>query len=136
MPYWRLFYHFVWGTKYGEPLIEGAFEYTLHRAIGAKVIELDGIAHAVGGVENHVHLVASVPPRIALSKFVGQIKGSTAHMVNHKIQPGYPFYWQDEYGVVSFGERHLTWVVNYALNQRERHRSGQTVSSMERVSDV
>ena len=62
MSYWRLFYHFMWGTKLREPLIDPAFEADLHRVIAAKAIELQAVAHAVGGIEDHVHLVVSVPP--------------------------------------------------------------------------
>jgi putative transposase len=134
MPYWRLFYHFVWGTKHGEPLIDGAFEESLHRAIAAKVNDLEGIAHAVGGIETHVHLVVSVPPKTALSTFIGQVKGNTSHFVNHEIRPGYAFGWQDEYGVVSFGERHLGWVVAYAHNQAEHHAQGTIQRRLEQVT--
>ena len=133
MPYWRLFYHFVWGTKYGEPLMEVAFRAALYRALAAKVTDLGGIAHAVGGTSDHVHLVASVPPRMALSTFVGQVKGNASHFVNHEIRPGFPFYWQDEYGVVSFGERHLPWVVRYAGDQERHHASRTVVARLERV---
>jgi hypothetical protein len=40
MPYWRLFYHFTWGTKLREPLIDPGFEADLHQVIAAKAIEL------------------------------------------------------------------------------------------------
>jgi len=134
MPYWRLFYHFAWGTKHGEPLIAQEFEGTLHRAIAAKATELGTVTHAIGGICDHVHLVVSVPPKIALSTFVGQVKGNSSHFVNHEIRPGYAFYWQDEYGVVSFGERHLGWVVRCALNQAQHHAQGTMVARLESVS--
>ena len=134
MLYWRLFYHFVWGTKYGEPLIAQHFERPLYKAIASKVIDLDGIAHAVGGIDNHIHLVASVPPKIAVSTFIGQVKGTASHFVNHEIRPGYAFYWQDEYGVVSFGERHLSWVVRYAHNQAQHHAQDTIVARLESMS--
>jgi len=136
MPYWRLFYHFVWGTKHGEPLIEPRFQKELYKVISAKATGMAGIVHAVGGISEHVHLVASVPPRMALSTFVGQVKGTASHFVNHEIKPGYAFYWQDEYGVVSFGERHLGWVVRYVHAQEEHHKLGTVVRQLEQVSQV
>ena len=135
MPYWRLFYHFVWGTKLGEPLIEPQLEKALYKAISAKVANLGGIIHAVGGISDHVHLVASVPPKVALSTFIGQVKGSSADFVNHEIRPGYAFYWQDEYGVVSFGERQLGWVVRYVHYQALHHAQGCAVGRLECMSD-
>lgn len=133
MSYWRLFYHFTWGTKLREPLLAPAFEEDLHRVIAAKAVELEAVVHAVGGIEDHVHLVVSVPPKIALSKFIGQVKGNSSHFVNHEVMPGYTFAWQEKYGVVSFGERHLGWVVQYALNQRQHHEAGTIVAQLERV---
>jgi len=82
MPYWRLFYHFVWGTKNREPLIAPEWARALHGAIAAKATRLGAFVHAVGGTEDHVHLVASVPPKVALSTFIGQVKGYSSRFVN------------------------------------------------------
>ena len=49
MSYYRLFYHFVWGTKNREQSILPEFESQLHSIIAAKIIELEGIVHAVAG---------------------------------------------------------------------------------------
>lgn len=136
MSYWRLFYHFVWTTKHREPLIGQDFQSALFDAIGAKVIELGGIAHAVGGVPDHVHLVASVPPTVAVATFVGQVKGNSSHFVNHEIRPSHAFAWQDGYGVVSSGERHLGWVVRYAHSQAERHGAGRVIEWLEQTTRV
>lgn len=86
MPYWRLFYHFVWGTKNGELLIETDWENSLHNVIAAKSTDFGAFVYAVGGIETHIHLVASVPPKVALSKFVGQVKGNSSHFVNHELE--------------------------------------------------
>jgi putative transposase len=134
MPYWRLFYHFVWGTKNREPLIAPQWEEALHNAIAAKATELGAFVHAVGGIEDHVHLVVSVPPKIALSTFIGQVKGNSSHFVNHGLDADTHFAWQAEYGVVSFGEKMLDMVAQYAKNQRQHHADGTTIAMLERVA--
>ena len=131
MPYWRLFYHFVWGTKSREPLIALEWEDSLHNAIAAKATELGAFVHAVGGTEDHVHLVVSVPPKVALSTFIGQVKGNSSHFVNHELDVDIYFGWQAEYGVVSFGGKMLDMVVRYAKNQRKHHAEGTTVAMLE-----
>jgi putative transposase len=131
MPYWRLFYHLVWGTKNGEPLIEPEWENSLHNVIAAKAADLGAFVHAVGGIETHIHLVASVPPKIALSKFVGQVKGNSSHFVNHELGVETPFAWQAEYGVVSFGGKRLDLIVKYVKNQRSHHTEGTTMTALE-----
>jgi putative transposase len=75
MPYWKPYYHFVWGTKERLPLIEPGLEADLYRVIAAKVKHYDSIVHAIGGTQDHVHLAVSIPPKIALSEFMAGSKG-------------------------------------------------------------
>ncbi len=133
MPYYRLFYHIVWGTKNRESLIQTDFETSLHKVIVAKAKELGASVYAVGGIEDHIHLVTTVPPRIALSDFIGQVKGNSSHFVNHELSLTYDFKWQAEYGVVSFGGKQLDMVVKYVKNQRQHHSEGTIIPFLERV---
>jgi putative transposase len=133
MPYWRLFYHFVWGTKNREPLIAPEWETNLHNVIAAKATELGALVYAVGGIDDHAHLVVSVPPKIALSTFIGQVKGNSSHFVNHALDVDIHFAWQAEYGVVSFGGKMLDMVVRYTKNQRQHHMDGMTIAMLERI---
>jgi len=136
MPYWRLFYHFTWGTKQREPMILTDFESSLHNVIAAKASALGGVVHAVGGTENHVHLAVSVPPKISLSEFIGQVKGNSSHFVNHEIKPDFIFAWQSEYGVVSFGGKQLDRVVKYIKHQRQHHLDNSVLNLLERAGET
>ncbi len=133
MSYYRLFYHFIWGTKNREPIILPEFESELHSIIAAKAIELEGIVHAVGGIEDHVHVAVTVPPKISLARFIGEVKGNSSHAINHVVFPHHNFYWQNEYGVLSFGEKNLASVVNYIHRQKEHHAKGTLIKAMELV---
>jgi putative transposase len=135
MPYWKLYYHFIWGTKDRLPLILPTFESDLYRVITAKVKELEGFVHAIGGTEDHVHLAVSAPPKLALSKLVGDTKGNSSHFVNHILKPDFEFHWQEEYGVLSFGEKNLPAVVRYIHNQKQHHADGTLISAMEWIDD-
>jgi len=123
----------IWGTKNRESFIQIEFEESLHNVIAAKGKELGAFVYAVGGIEDHVHLVASVPPRIAPSDFIGQVKGNSSHFVNHELALNYHFKWQAEYGVVSFGGKQLDMVVKYVKNQRQHHLAGTIIPFLERV---
>jgi putative transposase len=133
MPYWRLFYHIVWSTKNRLPLIEDRFVGQLHQAMAAKAIELAAIVHAVGGIEDHIHLAVSIPPSLALSQFIGQVKGNSSHFVNYVIKSVHEFKWQEEYGILSFGEKDLPFIVKYIHNQKEHHQRGTTLDYLEDV---
>ncbi|MDP2934987.1 MAG: IS200/IS605 family transposase [Dehalococcoidia bacterium] len=134
MPYWRLFYHIVWATKDREPSIQDVFAEALHHRIGQKATQLGATVHAVGGVEDHVHLAVSVPPSLALSEFVRQIKGSSSHFLNHELDTPINFTWQPDYGVISLDSKQLDQVVQYVQEQRQHHGQRTTIPVMERMS--
>ena len=133
MPFWQLYYHLVWATRNREPFIGSALEPELHSYLRGKGIELGAIVHAVGGMPDHVHVVASIPPRLAIAKFVGQLKGASSHWVNHLSVHLGPFGWQEGYGVLSFGKSALPQVVEYVRTQRERHGTDRLTLAMERI---
>lgn len=135
MPYWDLYYHFTWGTRLRQPMILDDFSIALYKALYSKAFELGGIVHAIGGVEDHIHLAVSVPPKISLSDFVGQLKGNSSHFVNHVIKPNDPFNWQNEYGVVSFGRKNLPMIVSYVNNQKQHHREKTIIDRLEMIVD-
>jgi putative transposase len=132
MPYWRLYYHFVWATKNRLPLITPEVEGMLFGYLIGKAHVKKSIVHAVGGIEDHLHLVASVPPSVALSDFVARLKGSSSHHLNEILEDA--FAWQDGYGVVSFGEKQLKWVVRYVSNQKQHHTELTTVAKLEEIT--
>ena len=136
MPYSKLYYHFIWGTKDRLALIDPAFEAELYRAIAAKTQKMDGFLYAVGGTKDHIHLAVSLPPKLAPASFIGEVKGNASHFINHVIRPDLSFYWQDEYGVLTFGEKNLPAVVRYIHNQKKHHADGTLVAAMEMDSPL
>ena len=126
MPYSRLFYHFVWATKDRRPLISEANREAIEATIAAKVIELGGAVHAIGGTPDHMHLVASVPPAVSVSSFIGQVKGASSHLASRlpTSEPIQAFAWQSEYGVLTVSEAQLPTIKKYVRRQREHHSEG------------
>jgi REP-associated tyrosine transposase len=120
MPYWRLFYHIVWGTKNRLPLIDPTWERDLHGYIWGKATALECIPHAIGGISDHIHVAISIPPKLAVATTIGQLKGASSHHVNKNYASG-SFMWQAEYGILSFSETSLVVVVDYVNNQKKHH---------------
>jgi putative transposase len=135
MPYWKLYYHFIWGTKNRMPFIDSVLEPQLYRAMAAKAQEMGGFVHALGGIEDDVHLAVSIPPKIAPAKFIGDVKGNSSHYINHVVRPDFEFHWQDEYGVLTFGEKSLLVVTQYIHNQKQHHAAGTLIASMEKMDE-
>ena len=136
MALWRLYYHLIWATKARHPLITPDIDLVLYGYIIGKAHALGCIIHAIGGTENHVHLVASIPPKISIADFVKGIKGSSAHHLNHNPTHSFPqFGWQRGYGVFSLGHKQLDEAVAYVKNQKIHHQQATTISALEQDND-
>jgi putative transposase len=134
MPYYQLFYHLVWSTKNREPLLTPQVEPIIHNHLRTKAIGLGATVFALNGIEDHVHIVASIPPRIAVAKFVGQIKAVASTKFNHARHDYPPFYWQEEYGAFSFDGKRLPNYIAYVERQKEHHANQRTIPILERTT--
>jgi putative transposase len=100
-----------------------------------KIIETPGVLfHAVGGIEDHIHIAVSVPPTVLVSDWIGKLKGSNSHYINHQVKPK-ALEWQRGYGIVSFGTKDLPWVIQYIKNQRDHHKKGNVHKRLEKSAD-
>lgn len=125
--------HMTWHTKNDDPVLTDMIENRVHHYLENKVRETKNtIFHAVGGIEDHVHLVASIPPSLLVSEWIGKLKGGSSFYINHEIVNRKLLDWQDGYGVVSFGTRELPWVINYVKNQKEHQAKGTIKPRLEK----
>ena len=129
MPYTRLLYHLVWATYEREPWLNTQRSAWLSRILGGKAAELGVFVHTIGNVSDHVHLVVGIPPTLAVSECVGQLKGASSHALNHHAPP---FRWQEGYGAVTLCDEILGTVIAYVRNQKRHHRVGSVEDRLER----
>lgn len=127
--YSRLYAHLVWATWDRAPLLiedvrPRVFQVMQHQAslLGAEVL-------AIGGVDDHVHVLVRFPPKLAIATLVGRMKGASSHMVSQII--GLPFRWQGAYGAFSVSTSALPRVRAYVLNQEQHHRDRTAHPMME-----
>ena len=133
MPYWRLYYHVVWTTRGRQPLITDGLEFVIHREIREAALRHAITVHAVGGTDDHVHVVVSIPPSMSVATAVGRLKGASSHAANAVV--GAAFAWEAEYGVLSFAERSLTAVCGYVADQRRHHADGTLRPALEQIAE-
>ena len=94
------------------------FNYTL----GGLTRELKGKALAINGMEEHVHLLVSLPPTISVSDALRFIKANSCKWVHEKWPQRSTFAWQLGYGAFSVSKSNVPEVVDYIRNQEEHHR--------------
>lgn len=135
MTLWRLYYHLVWATKERQPLLDSEREVEIYRYIIGKADAIGCIIHAINGVEDHIHLVVSVPPTLSIADFVRKIKGSSAYHLNHIFSASSDkFGWQEGYGVFSIGGKQLEQAIDYVNNQKIHHLNGTAIASLEQAT--
>ncbi|MFB2880322.1 IS200/IS605 family transposase [Floridanema aerugineum] len=136
MALWRLYYHLVWATKERQPLITAKRESDLYNYIIGKADSLRCIVHAIGGTEDHIHLVVSIPPNLSIADFIQQIKGSSSHQMNQLlISSEAKFSWQRGYGIFSLGRKQLNDAIAYVKNQKQHHLQGTIIAALERETE-
>jgi putative transposase len=71
-------YHLVWITKYRKPVLRGQVALRLRRLLRQTCATLD--VYIVSGhiARDHVHLLVSVPPHLAVSELVQRLKGRSS----------------------------------------------------------
>jgi REP element-mobilizing transposase RayT len=73
-------------------------------------------AVAVGGTENHVHILLSLPATIPLAKAMQLLKGGSSKWM------GGDFAWQEGYGAFTVGISQQSNTIAYINGQAEHHR--------------
>ena len=110
---------FVYATKDRAPLITDELKPELHRYLGGTVKQLHGVALEVGGVADHVHILARAQPVIALSEFVKKLKTSSSAWAKKTSRN---FAWQPRFGAFTVSESQVEKVRQYIQRQEEHHR--------------
>ena len=124
MPFWVCYYHFVWGTYRRQPSILPHYETMIAEKIREKSIALKCTVYAVNMMPDHVHVAVSIRPAISVSQWVQHAKGGTAYDIRRDFDT--PFKWQKSYGVLTFGQAHLDFVIAY-IDKQKLHHANQTI---------
>jgi len=132
--YYEINLHLVWHVKDDQPAISDEIKTPLYRCLRGGALQQPGVFwHDVGGTNDHVHMAAGVPPTVMPSEWIGELKGASAHYINHEIANRKMLEWQSGYGVVSFGTKDLPWVLEYVRNQPKHHADGTTYERLEKA---
>ena len=73
-----LCYHFVWSTKGRTPVLSRRWRDWIIERVDSEAQKRGGTVFACNAMPDHVHLVVSVPPTIAVCQYIGQVKGASS----------------------------------------------------------
>ena len=127
-----IFIHLAWATKQRLPLIDAALRGPLYDAIGAACRKCGASVIAIGGVEDHIHLLVQLPLTISVADLMHQVKGMSSYLITHALHPSTAFKWQEGYGACSVSTYGLSRVQHYIAHQAEHHAANTLHDQLER----
>ncbi len=116
--------HLVFVTKYRRGVFTKEMLFLLEETLKETAVQMDCELLEFGGEDDHVHLMLSYPPKIALSNLVGKLKGKSSYILRKhqcdtlKDKLWGKHLWSSSYCVVSCGGAPLDTVRKYIENQR------------------
>jgi len=119
--YTNLLFHIVYSTKYRKPLIQAEWRDDLYAYMGGIIRAEKGILLCAGGTSDHVHLLAKLPPTIAVSDMLRLVKANSSKWLGERDDVDY-FEWQAGYAAFSVSESQVDRVREYVQHQEEHHR--------------
>lgn len=118
----KLTYHVVFGTKYRRPMIHADIQERVYEYVGGIIRKKKGHLIEVGGIADQIHLLIHIPPAIAVSDFIKEIKGGSSAWINDERILQSHFEWQKGYGAFSVSYSQVPVVQKYVRTQEEHHR--------------
>ena len=112
--------HCVFSTKNRRNLIPSEIQPELWAFLGGIARKNGFKALMVGGTENHVHVLLSLPATMPLAKAVQLIKGASSHWMTETHSRD--FAWQEGYGAFTVGISQKNHTTAYIQSQAEHHR--------------
>ena len=124
-----LHYHIVFATKKRKPWIANSWRDRLYEYLGGTVQGLAGVPQAIGGVEDHVHLLVGLRATHTLADFVREVKKSSTGWIRDENLER-EFSWQEGYSAFTVSPPARKAVRRYILNQLKHHRRRSLIEEL------
>ncbi|MBF0440290.1 MAG: IS200/IS605 family transposase [Oligoflexales bacterium] len=116
--------HLVFITKYRRGIFTESILNRLNTIFDETCNQMDAKLIEFSGEDDHVHLMISCPPKLAIANLVGKLKGKSSYLLRQEYWPQIKtkfwgeHLWSPSYCVVSCGGAPLDVVKQYIADQR------------------
>lgn len=130
----QIYVHVVFSTKQRRPFLRTAEERErLHAYLAGTCNARECPAIAVGGAEDHVHLLGRLGKTLDVSTLVRELKRESSKWIKREFTALTDFAWQEGYGAFSLSPAHLESAQRYVADQMEHHRKESFQDEFRRV---
>ena len=121
--YTHILYHVVFATKNRRRTLDKSRRDDLFRYIWGIVKNRDCHLYRIGGVEDHVHILTSLHPTVALADLIKDIKVASSKWIKEgNVFPEFES-WQEGYAALTHSLPEKDRLIEYIKGQEEHHRS-------------
>ena len=115
--------HLVFSTKDRQAFLkDDDLRKEMHQQLGGTSKTLQCEPLIVGGVDDHIHLLARMSRTVSISEWVKELKRVTSIWVKQRSPRLEAFQWQAGYGAFSVSQSEIERVKAYIKNQPAHHR--------------
>ena len=114
-------YHVVFATKGRRRLLTSELRLRLFPYLGGIARKNKIGALSIGGIEDHVHLLLSLPSTLEISRAVKIIKANSSKWIHDTCAELRDFRWQEGYGAFTIGISDIDRTRKYIERQAEHH---------------
>ena len=114
----NLLFHIIYSTKYRRNLITRDVQERLYEYVGGIIREQKGKLIEIGGMPDHIHVLARLSPTLAISDVLRVTKANSSRWFNETFQPRRPFSWQRGFGAFSASESSLEQIQSYGHHRK------------------
>jgi putative transposase len=119
----KILVHVVFSTKERRPFLrDAALREETHHYLGGILKNLECQPIIVGGMEDHVHLLASLSRTHTAAEMVKEAKRGSSLWIKERDAAMRDFCWQNGYGMFSVGFSQIEDVRLYIAQQEQHHR--------------
>lgn len=129
-----VYLHIIFSTKGRRAwLLDTSLRARLHEYIGGAARQIDCQPLAIGGVENHVHILCMLGRQTTQANLVKELKRTSTLWLKETFKETQEFNWQAGYAAFSVSQSRLQDARRYVENQEDHHRK---VSYQDEVRDL
>ena len=136
---WNCKYHIVFAPKYRRMVFYGAQKAEIGKIL-RQLCEWKGVEIYEAEVSSyHIHMLVSIPPKVAVSSFMGYLKGKSSVLIYEKFgELKYKYrnreFWCRGYYVDTVG-KNTKAIAEYIKHQLDEDRMGEQMTMLGKAND-
>ena len=131
--YTQILYQIIFSTKSREKVLIEENQRKLYSYIYGLLNKKSCHLYRIGGIEDHIHILTSLHPKIALSDLVKDIKLASSDWIKeNNIFPEFHA-WQKGYGAFTYAIHAKDDLIEYIKNQKAHHRKISFIEEFKQI---